>query len=875
MLSKYGLKIKNFSCGVLYEYNLGVRKHLTYTNAMFTNNLLSYYLIENGLKVSKDGRTRDIIGINFDFGAKSYEETYKKIEKSIELRIKELDDIERNRCYTCNKLYGDNVDKLLYVSKDERLQLLYQLINYANLHKDNYVKKSKEDIRTEFYKNGIDITYTNKNKRGEIVKQETIHYKMLYRSTGKAKLGACMFISERLYNKAHDFLYMGLEMPQEDSPIVEASAYVSLVASSIVDRIYINPKNILILNDVDSFFNTRVISVETDSHKHCYAKQINNYKVKNTLFDGQALIDASIFPSWGNGYILLRHHMCKTAAFKTNIKQFFMDYFGQDYQTAKVVDMFGNEHYAKDITMITTDNAMKWLKFDVSYEYWCERVGMNGNMFGIVKTAHKSKFGDVQRMSYQMINSLSIDIMDNVSKVSKEYIMSLKGDDDVFLQYLRDNSNFANDFDALVALCEQNPEFVRCDYFRERKKRIIHGYVNKFKTGKVIQSGDNLVMVGSPYAMLLHAVGEDVNKDDTFAPDEKYIECYTKRFPPNTSIAGFRSPHNGKNNILALQNIDNEILNKYFDIGEQCVAVNCIHTDLQDRANGCDFDSDSIYCTSQPDIAQYAQFCYERFPTIVNNIPKEKNKYTNSMEDYAYVDNNLAHSQLAIGESSNLAQLALTYTYNFSNKKYKDYVCILSVLAQVSIDSAKRRYDIDISKEIKRIKRDMNIDEYGYPKFWKHIRRGFNKNKINKRLVCPMNELTNITLPEFGIRKGVLPISYFLNRYDLQGSRHTSRKVEKLIEKYSLDLLSSQLNNDDEYFLLRSNFDDMIEDIRGTYISKRYLGLMSWLIHRAFDEHQPSSNPSASQTHKNKSILLKTLYTVNPDAFLEIFSKNM
>ena len=80
--------------------------------------------------------------------------------------------------------------------------------------------------------------------------------------------------------------------------------------------------------------------------------------------------------------------MCKTTAFKTDIKAFFKDYFGEEYNQATVVDMFGNEHYAKDIQMITTDNAMKWLKFDISYEYWCERVNMNGNMFGIVKTAH-------------------------------------------------------------------------------------------------------------------------------------------------------------------------------------------------------------------------------------------------------------------------------------------------------------------------------------------------------------------------------------------------------------------------------------------------------------------------------------------------------
>ena len=848
MLSKYGLKIKNFSCGVLYEYNLGVREHLSYTNAMFTNSLLSYYLVENGLRVSKDGRTRDIIGINFDFGAKSYAETLKRVEHSIEMEKSQNND-------------------------PDRLAVLHDLKERVELNKDLYQKKSKEAIREEFYRNGVDVTYTTTNKQGEVVKAEKIHYRMLYRSTGKAKAGSCMFISDRLYKKAHNFLYMGIKLPKNNAPIVEASAYVSLVASSVVDRICINPKNILILEDVDSFFRTNVVSVETNQNKECFAKTIKDYQVKNTLFDGQALIDKSIFPSWGNGYILLRHHMCKTAAFKTDIKAFFKDYFGEEYNQATVVDMFGNEHYAKDIQMITTDNAMKWLKFDISYEYWCERVNMNGNMFGIVKTAHKSKFGEVQRMSYQMINSLDVGIMKNVSKVSREYIMSLKSDDDVFLQYLRDNTNFANDFDVLVALCEQNPDFIRCDYFIERRRKIIKGYIHKFKTGKVIQEGDNLVMVGSPYAMLLHAVGEDVEKDDTLKGRDDAIECYTKRFPPNLQLAGFRNPHNGKNNILSLYNVDSEKLNKYFDIGQQCVAVNCIHTDLQDRANGCDFDSDSIYCTNQVDIAQYAKYCYKHYPTIVNNIPKEKNCYSNSMADYALIDNNLSHSQLAIGESSNLAQLALTYTYNYDDQKYKDYVCILSVLAQVSIDSAKRRYDIDIANEIRRIKRDMNIQEYGYPKFWLNIRSGFNKDKINYDLSCPMNELSNVRFKGVSVRKGVLPISHFLNKYEIKGSRRGSRKVEKIIEKYSLELLASQFSDEDEYLLLRSDFDEMIEDIKRVHISKQYLSLMSWLIQRAF-LLTPQAYNSHSQTHRNKSILLKTLYEVNPSCLLQVFSKN-
>ena len=65
----------------------------------------------------------------------------------------------------------------------------------------------------------------------------------------------------------------------------------------------------------------------------------------------------------------------------------------------------------------------------------------------------------------------------------------------------------------------------------------------------------------------------------------------------------------------------------------------------------------------------------------MNLIPKEKNIYDNTPKNFAKADSVLAASQLAIGESSNLAQLALTYGYNFEDKKYKEIACILSVVA--------------------------------------------------------------------------------------------------------------------------------------------------------------------------------------------------
>ncbi len=556
-MGKYGLKIKNIEAGTLYEYNLGVRERYSYTKAMLNNSLFLDFLLENGLDVYKEESTRDVICIEFNFGSSSYDEQEKKL------------------------------NKMILNSRSEQEAENLKLIKYRCVaNKDKYKKRLIQQIRDEFYENGVNVDYITKTNRGTIKGIETIHYKMLYRTPGKAKNGSCIFICDRLYDKASNFLRMGITLPYSNAPIVEVGAYQSLTASSIVDRIKIDPKNILVLKDVDRFCTSNVISIETDELDRCCAKHLNDYKIKNTLFDGQALIDTSIFPDWADGYILLRHHFCKMASFSTNIQLFFKDYFGDDYEKATVKDMFGNEHLAKDIKLITTDNSMKWLKFNVSYDYWCEWVRKNDCTFGIVKTAHQSKLGQYQRMSYQMINALDVDIMENVVENSKNYIEKLKGDNDFFLEYLEQNKNFSNDFDVLIALVQHNKDFLRSDYFRQRKQSIIQAYTLNFRSGKVLQDADNLVIVGSPYAMLLHSVGDDVDRDNTFAIEEDSTQCYTLRFADGEYLAEFRSPFNSCNNLGCLHNVYNDKFERYFDLGRQCIAVNMIGTDFQDRNNG-------------------------------------------------------------------------------------------------------------------------------------------------------------------------------------------------------------------------------------------------------------------------------------------------
>lgn len=574
-MSEYGLKILNYMAGSIWGVSQGTRYAYDTTPAMLTNSLFLDYMKENGLKIYKEVSTRDIICIDFQYGSRTFKDEMKHLkDMAVKARLEYKKAKGQNHPAQIDKAYR----------KRKHIERLYQ---QALQNEDKYVKKTKEELRIEYYTNGVDINYPKYNKKTGEWENEIIHYKMLYRTPGKAKKGSCMFIRKSLYNKAHKFLTMGIKIPKKNSPIVEIGAYQSLITSSIEGKVTIPPENILVLKDVDSFFNTNVISIEIDSDKHCISVPKENYEVSNALFDGQALIDESIFPKWGDGYILLRQHFFKAAAFCTKIQKYFQDHFGDEYENVTVVDMWGNPHRAKDIKMITTDNAIKWIKFPgVTYEYWSEKVHELSDEFGIVKTAHKSKMGDMQRMSYQMVNALSVDIMDDVLSDTKEYIQKLKNDDETFFEFLRRNSNFMSDYEVLLALCRHNPEFVKSDYFRERRKIIIANYLLDVKTGHIVQNGDNLVIVGSPYAMLLHSVGENPNKDPTFESEDGCIQCYTARFGDGEYLAEFRSPFNSCHNLGYLHNRYHPIWEKYFKLGKQIIAINMLNTDFQDRNNG-------------------------------------------------------------------------------------------------------------------------------------------------------------------------------------------------------------------------------------------------------------------------------------------------
>ena len=908
---------------MLYDVNLGTRDYFTYTDAMLNNSLFSEFLKRNGLNVyrkkqdqefSKDESTRDIVCLDFDFGSRSYDEEFKRLTKLLD---------------------GD--------LNDESRERIENALKKVESRKELYSEKKRGEIRDLFYNEGVDITYKTKNKDGSLKKQQTIHYEMLFRTSAKAKLGQVIFINSKLYKKAYDWLTIGLgnKLPKDNAKIVEISAYAPLTTSTIVGTIHIPVEDILILKDQDSFFETIADVVRAEEYvddkgnikKKCVVSR-ERTQVKNTVWDGMGLIECDPqylkLPDYINGMALMRNHLFKVCCVKTKIQKFFKDWCsenGYDYNTHQVQDMFGNWHYLKDVKMITTDNATKFKKFtdlmggtpEAAYDYWCDRIRADGCIWGIVKTDHESKLGNYQQLSYQMVNTLpcSREDVKAIAQDSIDYVELIKSDNNEFEKFLRKYANEVNHYEMLADLYAHNNEFSECKWFREEKRKIISGYVHKLRKGKIFVEGDNLTVFGNPFALLLYSVGEDWKDDPTLQKEDGSIQCYTPRFSSGEYLAGFRNPQNSPNNICHLHNMYSKYFEKYFEFSNNIMAVNCIETDIQSRANGMDFDSDFMLVTNQKEIVNASKICYDNYPTVVNALKESGVSYQNTKTAYADMDNKFSGTQMGIGWSSNLAQLAMTYYWTELAKEnpdedllkeYYDNFTILAVLAQLVIDSCKRSFEIDGEEEIKRISKlpcmsltktiegdngKIKTIKCDFPEFMRYTREiphtkdgkelplevvSKNKSKLRRRinpdLQCPMNWLEEWLDKIQNISStNTLPTKDFFIKMQGKANDRQMSKVQRLAEYWDgyIKNYAVSKNDNNAFFCMVDVSREVVDEISKIKIGNivtinRLIELALGLSSEVGASHKRLYDPS-----KYTRRVLNLLYKSNKDKFLANF----
>jgi hypothetical protein len=982
------IKISSLQMGSFYDYEIGNRNKLDIGKAVLDYSLFTEFMQDNKMIVNGMGKSYDFIMCKFDYGT---------------------DEITRGDIRDKYYKTGFTIDWDKY---------------YSDLELDR-ISRIKDDKERSKEKN----KFTSKSSKNKKVKPIT--YKMLMRSTGKAKEGDCIFINEDLFDVSYKYISMGITLPKDSNKVVEIAAYNTLTCANMISSVRIPLENILVLKDEEIATYANVVSVETKLNSHlegdidfktmeneanekgytfykknekiedgfiliedqkidsikilgigiirkssgkkgksldfsamernaneknhtfykknasykyienrkrsvleslgikiiekesdkeiqpldikemenearqkgytffkkeakkdgyeliprtgisaeekeieikfvpgtevtvesneCYVERSESpVKVKeNIMWDGMGVIDHSLIPSGCSGFIYLRNHMTKVCCFDGEVVLFLKDKYREDYETATTEDYFGNYINIKDVRLITTNNAIKWIgKFEEQmgenpYDFFKERLAECDYKFAVVKTAHKSKYGNLQRSSFQGNNSLPCldeDDLTEIAKTSIDYCNKLKTDDDVFLKHLEITATNYNINKFLVELATKYPKIMKTKEFSKKRTSIISKFKReRLMMGKTLQKADNLTIAGNVYALLMKAAKEDWKSDPTLNKIEGAVQCYTTRFSNGEYLAGYRSPQNAPNNYGYYINHYSDLMKKYFpNLGDNVICINMIETANQSRLNGHDMDTDGIYCTNQLEIVKYAKLSYQEYPTIVNNIPlvpknltqdeKEKygvTEYQNTLEGYALMDNNIAKFQYGIGNSSNVAQLALSYYFDklartgVKDKNLEDVYIICSCMAQCYIDSAKRTFMLDLNKEMQRLSNlsYMARSSDKYPKFYAKSKiakslimpSDSEQKKINKKKAiekikeltiedckCPMDMLAKII--DDGVedltgknKNGNLSIRDFMVKKDdiKVKNRHQKDSIEEIVKEYDNAMMQLDKLNED------------------------------------------------------------------------------
>ena len=503
-------------------------------------------------------------------------------------------------------------------------------------------------------------------------------------------------------------------------------SYKSLSLSSLKGAIDIPLDGILFIQDCKSEFFEEVVSVEEkDGDLVATTKET---AIKNDIWDGESLLDESLFADEyaDKHMLLLRNKFFKSCAFKTKLQKWFQD----KNITLDDLKARGFITLATDISkivMVTTPNSMKFLKFmkggltENNVRKWVEKVD---SVFGVVKYDKRTKFfgGKMVQSSYQFINTLGLTEAQTAELLqpSKEYLTTIRNDYDFMRYHFTDaykretddeteeiSDGLAERSDVIFALMQINYGFKDTKLYANFRNAVVEAQKDRLKKGHILLPGTNATLLGNGPEMLLALSGEfDLHNKNNAPKVLGAGEIACAKFKNGEKLVCARSPHITMGNLYcATNNLSSDIWD-YFDLGENIVCVNAIAENIQQRLNGCDYDSDAMLITNDKLIVDTAFQQKDKFKVPVCKI-ESKGKENISLSELDYDT-----SENKIGEIVNLSQklnsvlwdkLNSGSDYESIQKIYED-VCKLAVLSGIEIDKAKRAYgNVNVKNELEKL----------------------------------------------------------------------------------------------------------------------------------------------------------------------------
>lgn len=597
-------------------------------------------------------------------------------------------------------------------------------------------------------------------------KCDGVEYVRYKRSSGSSRVGKCLFINKNIAKDMAKWDKCGLNVVDgQDLDLAAWEAYIALPMSSIIDTMVVPLDNILVVDDYNSVFNDDVVAVEIQDGHLVSSKK--NVQISNSIWDGQSLMDKSLFGKYADkGMLLLRNRFFKSCCFNTNIQKWFAD------NGITSVSQLKGFTLAKDISqvrLITTPSSIKYTKFG-TIEDWLQNVDP---VFGIVKYDKKTPYfdGRLVQAHYQLFNTLQLtyEEMEQVLDPSLRYISAVRRDPAVLryeIQYPKDegDGSFASldsKNEIVFRMLGINDKFANTKLYYDFRDDLIKSMVRNLRRGHVLISGNYSTIMGNGMEMLMESIGA-FNGEPTMAPGA----IRSTRFEYGKTILASRSPHVTVGNVLLVRNEPSAAYDTYFNTSDEIVCINAIGENVQQRLNGCDYDSDTVLLTDNELLVEVAERSYGNFlvPTNMTSSVKTTRCYTQN--DKADLD--VKTSVNKIGEIINLSQQLNSLMWDKINKGasiesctelYHD-ICKLAVLSNVEIDRAKREFIINSAVEIGLLKKKYKIldgTKSVKPQFFKMIttENGFELSDSvrYKYFRTPMDFLQKI-VSRFNFREG-------------------------------------------------------------------------------------------------------------------------
>ena len=412
--------------------------------------------------------------------------------------------------------------------------------------------------------------------------------------------------------------------------------------------------------------------------------------------------------------LLLRGKFFKSCAFRTKLQKWFAD----KHITLESLKARGFVTLAEDINqivMVTTPNSLKYLKFAGSLtekNIWQWAAHTDGT-FGVVKYDKGTRFfhGKIVQSSYQLLNTLSLseEEVKQLLQPSIDYISLLRRDIDFMLYHFTDAfarekdgeeehmDGLAERADVIFTLMHKCPHFDETELYANFRNDVVRSLKERLKRGHILLNGTNATLFGNGTELLKYLAGEDIASE--LKPGQ--IRC--ERFEDGAKLLCARSPHITMGNLYCAENVLGGGIWGYFDLGENIVCVNAVGENIQQRLNGCDYDSDTVLLTDDALLVNAAERYKDTFKVPVCNIKAE----AKTEQTLAALDHDTSVNK--IGEIVNLSQKLnsilwdeLHYGADEENilAIYTD-ICKLAVLSGLEIDKAKRTFEnVHVSKEL-------------------------------------------------------------------------------------------------------------------------------------------------------------------------------